>query len=294
MDLIGDPPRALYFAGMRGGRVGLAKRCIMRRLQCLACAGLLATAVLGCLRSAPEPANVPEAPAREVRRPNYPEAARPVADISWDTDRDRTFAEFLRAKSGGMLRKAAVGIDRKGQLQIELDRSVAPEDTLDLTKSVLAGARKDFPGQPITMRVFDPNGQPILTARYRSDQGVTYQLAHASNTSPEPARSQDRVSDSRSESGVTESDRKFAAWAEEHGRAYLRYVQADLERNGRLWFGVTREVRQADVPQLTKSLLEGAMKEFPRRTLTAIVFDPNGERIGKAMLDSRDRIRWEQ
>jgi len=266
----------------------------MRRLQSLACAGPLAIAVFGCFRSAPEPVIRPAAPVREVRRPVYPESPRSAADISWDTERDRRFAEFLRAKSGGMIRDAAVGIDRKGSLQIKLDRSVAPEQTLDLTKSVLAGARKDFPGQPITMKVFDPDGQPILTARYRQDQGVTYQLAHANNTSPEHARSQDRASDSQSQSGVTESDRKFAIWAEEHGRAYLRYVQADLERNGRLWFGVTREVSPADVPELTKSLLEGAMKRFPRRTLTAIVFDPNGERIGKAMLDSRDRIRWEQ
>ena len=30
--------------------------------------------------------------------------------------------------------------------------------------------------------------------------------------------------------------------------SYLRYVEADLERNGRLWFGVTPDVKPADVP----------------------------------------------
>ena len=93
---------------------------------------------------------------------------------------------------------------------------------------------------------------------------------------------------------MTEADRRFAAWAEEHGRAYLRYVQADLERHGRLWFGVTRDVKPADVPQLTQSLLEGAQKEFPRRDLVATVFDPEGERIGKAHLGTDGRVRWER
>jgi hypothetical protein len=227
-----------------------------------------------------------------------------AADISWDTERDHQFAEFLREKSGGMIHKAAVGIERKGLLQIELDQSVAPEDTLSLTKSVLAGARKDFPDQPIVVKVFDPRGEPILTARYRPDHGVSYQIAHGGSepggthgdrgSEPSARGDRDSKNDPLARSGVTEKDRKFAVWAEEHGRDYLRYVQADLERHGRLWFGVTRDVKPADVPELTKSLLEGAMKEFPSRELTATVFDPNGERIGKAHLDSRGRVRWEQ
>src|SRR5262249_48066537 len=171
-----------------------------------------------------------------------------------------------------------------------------------LPKRVMAGARQDFPGQPITLKVFDPTGQPILSARFRPDHGVSYQLAHGGSSSagrqeasrPEPGGQAPGAADPLARSGVTERDQKFAAWAEEHGRAYLRYVQADLDRNGRLWFGVPREVKPADVPELTRSLLEGAMKEFPRRELTATVFDPEGERIGKAHLDSRSRIRWER
>jgi hypothetical protein len=92
---------------------------------------------------------------------------------------------------------------------------------------------------------------------------------------------------------VTESDRKFAEWAEAHGRAFLRYVQADLERHGRLWFGVTSDVKPADLPALTRSLLQGAMKEFPKKELQATVFDPEGERIGRATLDSRGNIHWQ-
>jgi len=93
---------------------------------------------------------------------------------------------------------------------------------------------------------------------------------------------------------VTEEDRKFALWAEEHGNSYLRYVEADLEKHGRLWFGVTREVKPADVPELTRSLLEGARKEFPRGDLVATVFDPEGERIGRAQLAADGKVRWEK
>jgi hypothetical protein len=56
---------------------------------------------------------------------------------------------------------------------------------------------------------------------------------------------------------------------------------------------VTRDVKPADVPDLTRSLLQGARKEFPRRDLVATVFDPEGERIGRARLGSDGEIRWE-
>lgn len=234
-----------------------------------------------------------------VQMPPAPISGPRKAEVSWDTDRDRAFVEFLRDKSGGMIRKAAVAIERRGDLRIALDQSVAPEDTLPLTKSILAGARKDFPDRPITLSVYDPAGAPILKALYRPGQGVQYQIAHGGldarkrevGRPAEPSGSE--AADPLARSGVTEADRKFAAWAEEHGHAFLRYVQADLERHGRLWFGVTRDVKPADVPELTKSLLQGAQKEFPRRDLVAAVFDPEGERIGKAHLGADGQVRWE-
>jgi hypothetical protein len=250
--------------------------------------------------SVQRPAEAPVVPA--VERRNGTEGAG-TAEISWETPRDEKFAKFVRDHSGGMIRKAAVGLEQNGLVQIELDKSVAPDDTLSLTKSVMAGARKDFPGHPITLKVFDPAGEPILTARYRPDHGVSYHLAHGGSASggeqaaapaPAPDRQAPQPADALARSGVTEKDRKFAAWAKEHGRAYLLYVQADLERNGRLWFGVTPEVKPDDVPQLTKSLLEGAMTEFPKRELVATVFDPEGERIGKAHLDAHGGVRWEK
>ncbi len=259
--------------------------------------------VAGCGPAAID-APPPRAPVVESR----PAAQSPAVNVAvnpesftWDTDRDRPFAEFLRDKSGGMLRKAAVGIERGGKFQVILDKSVAPDDTLDLVKSLMAGARKDFPDKPISLGVFDPSGELILRANYKVGQGVSYKVAHESkaeggrqSVEDESNQPTSPVVANSNRSGTTASDRKFAEWAEEHGKAYLRYVEADLERHGRLWFGVTREVKPADVPDLTKSLLEGARKEFPKGDLVATVFDPEGNKIGKAYLTGSSSIRWER
>jgi len=219
--------------------------------------------------------------------------------MSFDTPRDQKFAEFVATTAGAMVQKVAVGIERKGVMRVQLGESAAPEDTLPLTKSLLAGARKDFPDKPITVSVYDPAGEPIVKAHYQADQGVRYEVArsgqHAAEaTRPRPADPADAGSrtEGLSQSGTTEKDRRFAAWATEKGHRYLRYVQADLEQRGRLWFGVTREVAPADVSELAKSLLQGARTEFPGRELTATVFDPDGERIGKASLDRSGAVHW--
>jgi hypothetical protein len=65
-----------------------------------------------------------------------------------------------------MIAKAAVGIERKGELRVELDSSVAPEDTLNLTRSILSGARKDFPDRPITLTMYDVIAGKLLNRAY--------------------------------------------------------------------------------------------------------------------------------
>jgi len=213
---------------------------------------------------------------------------------TWDTERDRTFARFLRDKAGAMIRQSTVGIDRKGRIRVELSKAVAPEDSLPLTKSIVQGARKDFPDKPFTLSVYDPQEQPILRAHYRPNQGVHYEVVHSDPGSAraKPEKGGAGPTSEIPPSGTTERDRRFAEWAMKKASRYLRYVQADLEHRGRLWFGVTREVRPDDVADLTKSLLEGAQQEFPRRELTATVFDPDGERIGRASLAPGGKVHW--
>jgi len=217
--------------------------------------------------------------------------------FSYETDKDRRFADFLKDRSGGMVRQAAVGIERSGKLRVQVARSVSPDDALPLTKSILAGARNDFPHKAFTLSVYDPQGEPILRAHADSEGGVRYQVVHEAGDThasdsrpPAPGAARDPLA----RPGRSAADQEFAAWAEDHGRKYLRYVQADLERNGRLWFGVTRDVKPGDVPDLTRSLLEGAHKAFPRKEITATVFDPVGERIGRAQLGSDGKVRWER
>lgn len=245
----------------------------------------------------------PAAPGAERPAPAAPQDIIPRERqenprFSYDTEKDRRFADFLREKSGGMVRQAAVGVEREGKLRIQVDRSVSPDETLPLTKSLLAGARKDFPGRAFTLSVYDPQGAPILRARVDPEGGVRYQVVNDEGGSKplsgaSSSGTATATADPLARSGRTEADQRFAGWAEEHGRRYLRYVQADLERNGRLWFGVTRDVKPADVPDLTRSLLEGAHREFPGKEIVATVFDPDGERIGRAHLGSDGRIEWE-
>jgi hypothetical protein len=234
-------------------------------------------------------------PVPTVRSPFPAETSRPTtvqANVSGETPRDLRFAEFVQSTAGDLVSDVSVGIDRSGRMQVVLTGQTAPEDTLPLTKSLMAGARKDFPDQPFTLTVFDPSKAPILKARFDPGQGVQYQVVQGGPGADEPA--------SRAAAGpivnrsASEADRRFADWAMDKGRDFLRYVEADLERNGRLWFGVTREVQPADVPKLTESLLEGARNEFPRRELAATVFDPEGEKIGTATLGADGKVRWSQ
>jgi hypothetical protein len=241
-----------------------------------------------------ETGNLP--PVRPVPAREFNPSPSNDAEISWDTERDAKFARFLRDNSGGMIKKAAVGLEKRGDLRVEISRAVEPEDTLALTKSLMAGARKDFPDRAITLSLYDLQDAPILKARYRPGEGIHYQIVPGTTQSAAqaPSSTSQPTGDVLSRGGVTERDQAFAAWAEAHGKAMLRYVEADLERHGRLWFGVTRDVTPEEVKPLTKSLLEGARKEFPKGELVATVFDPDGERIGRARLERDGEVRWER
>lgn len=261
------------------------------------CATLLL--MVGCDLSSRGPAEVQTRPVIESK----PISREDNIEISFDTAHDERYAEFVSKAAGSMVRKIAVGIERRGIMRVELGKNTAPEDTLPLTKSLMAGARKDFPGKPITLKIYDPNGHAILSSHFHPDYGVRYEVAESDesdskSTNADVDQSNDKVPDAthwqsaKSWSGSTEKDRNFAEWAFGSGHKYVRYIQADLERNNRLWFGVSSETKPDDVAALTKSMLEGARTEFPRRVLTAMVFDPEGEPIGNASLAANGQIFW--
>jgi len=265
----------------------------------LTCAVVFTLAACGTATIEPPPPALPS-PTTQSPSPSGRADDRGSAgvEVSADTERDRRFGEFVKKTAGGMDKAVAVGIERKNVLRVELGEATAPEDTLPLTKSLLSGARKDFPGQPITVSVYDPTGEPILKALYEPEEGVRYEVAHSKDSPGRTTASARSDGDAKTATrsaprgGLSDKDRQFADWAMKKGGDYLRYVEADLERKGRLWFGITRVVKPHDVPALTRSLLEGARTEFPRRELTATVFDPDGERIGNATLSRDGEVKW--
>lgn len=255
---------------------------------------LVAYLALGCFQSTPSETTVSRSriePPDSVATRSQPHSV----ETSYDTPHDREFADFVRNTAGSMLRKIAVGIERKGTMRVQVGEAVSPEDTLPLTKSLVSGAQKDFPNKPFTLSVFDPQGEAILRAHFQPGQGVRYEVAKSepgNNRSSDSEASASGTSTPRG--GTTTRDQRFADWAMETAPKYLRYVEADLDKRGRLWFGVTRAVAPGEVRELTNSLLKGARTEFPRRELTATVFDPDGERIGKATLLADGTVRWAQ
>src|SRR4051794_16027401 len=150
-----------------------------RTTRSLAWMCCMAAVVLGgCNTRTPGTAPWPPATPTAAR----PAPAQPPQDViprgrqenprfSYETEKDRRFAEFLREKSASMVRQAAVGVEREGKLRIQVDRSVSPEETLPLTRSILAGARKDFPDRAFTLSVYDPQGEPILRAHVEPGGG---------------------------------------------------------------------------------------------------------------------------
>ena len=85
----------------------------MNRTIILGCTLLIALS--GCM---PKGAETAAPSTGATARTPVGSRGRGPPEISWDTDRDRVFAEFLRDKSGGMVRKAAVGIERRGEVRI--------------------------------------------------------------------------------------------------------------------------------------------------------------------------------
>src|SRR6478735_552644 len=87
---------------------------------------------LGCFRGGPSPGPRSERPdsIEHTSRLDPPKTENSSAEVSFETEKDRRFAEFVAKTSGAMVRKLAVGIDRDGIMRVQLGQSAAPEDTL--------------------------------------------------------------------------------------------------------------------------------------------------------------------
>jgi hypothetical protein len=81
-----------------------------------------------------------------------------------NTPTGQTFADWVVQSSKGLIRDAYVRDNNK--LGIVISPQVRPNEVKDLAKSLAQGFRKNFPNQDLTVLIYAPDKQLILTTKY--------------------------------------------------------------------------------------------------------------------------------
>jgi hypothetical protein len=81
-----------------------------------------------------------------------------------NTPTGQTFADWVVQSSKGLIRDAYVRDNNK--LGIVISPQVRPNEVRDLAKSLAQGFRKNFPNQDLTVLIYAPDKQLILTTKY--------------------------------------------------------------------------------------------------------------------------------
>ena len=76
------------------------------------------------------------------------------------------YGDWVVSAAQGLISDAYVRDNNK--LGVVISKNVKPNEVRDLSKSLLQGFRKSFPGQDLQVIVFAPDKAPILTADYNS------------------------------------------------------------------------------------------------------------------------------
>jgi len=88
------------------------------------------------------------------------------------TEKDSKFAAWALKTGHDYLQYVDSNLDRRGLLVFGITEAVQPGEVRDLTRSLLEGARQEFPDRRLTAIVFDPHceriGQATLDASARS------------------------------------------------------------------------------------------------------------------------------
>ena len=103
----------------------------------------------------------------QLDRPNAPAIGNSVAYADLErgnTPNGESFANWVVQASKGLVRDAYVRDNNK--LGIVISPQVRPNEVRDLAKSLAQGFRKNFPNQDLTVLVYAPDKQLILTAQY--------------------------------------------------------------------------------------------------------------------------------
>ncbi|TFI54542.1 hypothetical protein BLD44_009770 [Mastigocladus laminosus UU774] len=101
------------------------------------------------------------------RTTNPPAVGRDVAYAQLErgnTASGQTFGNWVVQTSRGLVQDAYVRDNNK--LGVVISPQVRPNEVRPLAKSLVEGFRKNFPNQDLTVLVYAPDKQLILTARY--------------------------------------------------------------------------------------------------------------------------------
>lgn len=86
----------------------------------------------------------------------------------------QNFGDWVVQTSKGIIKDAYVRDNNK--LGVVISQQVRPNEVRDLAKSLLQGFHKNFPKQDLTVLMYAPDKQLILTAKYdEQSQQVQYQ-----------------------------------------------------------------------------------------------------------------------
>jgi len=107
--------------------------------------------------------------AKEVRNlpTNAPAVSNPFSfkDIEHgNTLSGQEFGSWVVTKANGLVKDAYVRDNNK--LGVVISKQVRPKEVKDLAKSLLQGFHQNFPNQDLTVLMYAPDKQLILTAKY--------------------------------------------------------------------------------------------------------------------------------
>lgn len=141
----------------------------MKRNALWACAGLLLAVTAGCGEQSPPPLPT-QAPAA------YPGPG--AAGGGRAMSRQEQFLSRIRQANSGnnVIRDARM--NGESELGVVLDTQVKLDQVRPLMTTLLKEMRDEFPGRPLQVIAYAPNGQPMATMRYDpnapANANVTY------------------------------------------------------------------------------------------------------------------------
>lgn len=93
-----------------------------------------------------------------------------------DSTAGQAFGDWVVQASKGLIKDAFVRDNNK--LGVVISSQVRPNEVKALSKSLTQGFHKNFPNQDLTVLMYGPNKELLMTARYDSQsQQIEYQAA---------------------------------------------------------------------------------------------------------------------